>query len=61
MKTVWIMDVFIRDSNAQLAKFNGDRGAVCDCGDPDKHGKYIKGEPKNNSPKTHKGIYHTTI
>ena len=57
VEIVWIMDVFNRDFIGQIGKFNMDRWAVCDCGDADKHGKFIEGVPKDHSSDTHKGIY----
>lgn len=53
----WIMDIPDWDANRQLSKFNQDRWAVCDCGDADKHGKFVEGEPKGGNPETHRGIY----
>lgn len=58
MKTAWIMDVLNRDFIGQIGKFNMDRHAVCDCGNADKHGKFVEGKPKDNNPETHRGIYH---
>lgn len=54
----YITDTPKWDVTNYLAKLNSDRGAVCDCGNPDKHGKYVVGEPREHNSRSHAGIYH---
>jgi hypothetical protein len=51
------MDTPCYQTNGQIAKFNMDRAATCDCGNLDRHGKFIKGRPREGDSGAYDGIY----